>query len=903
MADNLNTDELQRVFRGLGDLYKSMNDGSRTFGDYADAASKAAEIVESTTGKTKEALVQFGEQLGRSAIAYGQAMATGGEGTAKYSGAVNGAAEAVGDLASKLGVFGGIVGGIIKIFGGLAAASLKQNDVMMKSYRDLSEMGSIGGTLEKVMDDFHRVGLTSEEAEKFGNMLKKVAPELGAFGGSVSAGKDKMIGVIQGMIGPGNQIERGMARIGYGADEMRDATADYIKKQSNLGLSQGKTTDQLRTESVKYMTSLRELQELTGMQRDEAQKLMDEQQADARWAMTLRRIEAEEGKDAADRARMAMAAYSSEFGKQAATDLMEQVANKGAVVGEASARAQQSTLGEGYRNFKKVIDGQSDAGHMIIDTSNAMAKNYKNLDGSIMAAGQGLNQLTGDNIQMGGAFKNAGRTYEDVQKSIAEKAKISGDRLDQNVDIEQKNRQMRIAADNALMAAGDLVVGMFQKLNDIMFKFGKMLAQFIDKFGKYVGLGETHLADSFKDKDDFKGDLNVATNAKLAAEEKAANLEKNLKEIEADKTGNVLRQKIKDLEQTVRDTNSEAGVDANGVPTGIVTGGDPIANAKAREELDQLKQIKEQISMRGGHLNIEKVTQIREQKLIELKEQIAKEDKRIQDSKKNLGQFEASGAQGPIAGSAGWMAKYNPGGMSGAGMAQTVPNANASGPPDLGNKKIEDIIKFGTGTGDMNHFQSMDPNVANAFTAMAKEYFDKFGKQLQINSAYRTPEEQAAVNSGNNPKAAPGKSLHNVGRALDINSDQVQALLSSGLLQKYGFQPLQGDPPHIQYGARDGGVFDGPDTGYPVMLHGNEAVIPMPNLQDFTDSVKKENLNTIKGMDTGNQEPVIQKIESGINPEFMNSMMSMMADKFDEMIRHLDNSNSTQQQILTYTKA
>jgi len=901
MADiNPESEGLKKALLNLAD---ELDKSRRHTGDFSDAQNEAAQKVNKSSEDTKAALKQFGDQVGQSALAFGKALATGGEGTGKYGGAVEGAANAVGDLAGKLGIFGSIVGGIIKIFGGLASASLKQNDTMMKSYRDLSEMGSVSGTLEKVMDDFHKVGLTSEEAEKFGNMLKKVAPELGAFGGSVSAGKDKMVGVIQGMIGPGNQIERGMARIGYGAEEMRDATADYIKKQTNLGLSQGKTTDQLRTESVKYMTSLRELQELTGMQRDEAQKLMDEQQADARWALTLKRIEAEEGEEAAKRARFAMAAYSAEFGKSAATDLMEQVANKGAVVGEASARAQQSTLGEGYRNFRKVVEGQSDAGHMIIDTSNAMAKNYKTLDGSIMAAGQGLNQLTGDNIQMGGAFKNAGRTYEDVQKSIAEKAKISGDRLDQNVDIEQKSRQMRIAADNALMATGDLVIGAFQRLQDIMFKFAKTLAQLMDWVNKTIFRKETNFADSFKDKDDFKGDLNVATNAKLAAEEKAANLEKNLKEIEADKTGGVLRQKIKDLEEQVRSTNSQETVDANGNPTGIVTGGDPIANAKAREELDQLKQIKEQISMRGGHLNIEKVTQIREQKLQDLKEQIAKEDLRIQNAKKNLGQFEASGANGPIAGSAGYMAKYNPGGMAGAGMAQTVPNVNASGPPDLGNKKLEDIIKFGTGTGDMNHFQSMDPNVANAFTAMAKEYFDRFGKQLQINSAYRTPEEQAAVNSGNNPKAAPGKSLHNIGRALDINSDQVQALLSSGLLQKYGFQPLQGDPPHIQYGARDGGVFDGPDTGYPVMLHGNEAVIPMPNLQDFTDSVKKENLETIKGMDTGNREPVIQQIDSGISSEFMNSMMTMMAGKFDEMIRHLDSSHSTQQQILTYTKA
>jgi hypothetical protein len=114
-----------------------------------------------------------------------------------------------------------------------------------------------------------------------------------------------------------------------------------------------------------------------------------------------------------------------------------------------------------------------------------------------------------------------------------------------------------------------------------------------------------------------------------------------------------------------------------------------------------------------------------------------------------------------------------------------------------------DFIKFGGGTGDQAHFDQLDPKVRTQFMSMAQAYYTKTGKMLQINSAFRSPEEQAKVNSGTNPKAAPGKSLHNVGRALDINSTQVADLQSLGMLGKYGFGPLAGDPPHIQ--ALDGG--------------------------------------------------------------------------------------------------
>jgi hypothetical protein len=155
-----------------------------------------------------------------------------------------------------------------------------------------------------------------------------------------------------------------------------------------------------------------------------------------------------------------------------------------------------------------------------------------------------------------------------------------------------------------------------------------------------------------------------------------------------------------------------------------------------------------------------------------------------------------------------------------------APASVTGGPPSI---NALDFIKFTGGTGSEDHFKQLQPHVQSAFLQMAQEYNNLTGKKLQVNSAFRSPDEQANVNSGTNPKAAPGMSLHNFGRALDIQSDQVADLASNGLLGKFGFNTLAGDPPHIS--MANGGILSGPTNGYRpnLSMHGAEAVVPLPD--------------------------------------------------------------------------
>jgi len=234
---------------------------------------------------------------------------------------------------------------------------------------------------------------------------------------------------------------------------------------------------------------------------------------------------------------------------------------------------------------------------------------------------------------------------------------------------------------------------------------------------------------------------------------------------------------------------------------------------------------------------------------------------------------EIAGKKGQAGGGTTLLNKF---GITGGGGGAAPPVTPVAPPSGAGAANIDDLIRFTGGTGDKTHFQQLNPTVLNSFVQMATEYFNSTGKKLQVNSAFRSMEEQAKVNSGTNPKAAPGKSLHNQGKALDINSSEVSELQSMGLLGRHGFSPLANDPPHIQMpSAATGGILSGPMGGYQAMLHGNEAVVPLPD---------------------GKTIPMKNKGNSGSKEQ--TALLTMELEKLDSMLAVMQKQNDITNRIL-----
>jgi ABC-type transporter Mla subunit MlaD len=205
----------------------------------------------------------------------------------------------------------------------------------------------------------------------------------------------------------------------------------------------------------------------------------------------------------------------------------------------------------------------------------------------------------------------------------------------------------------------------------------------------------------------------------------------------------------------------------------------------------------------------------------------------------------------------------------------------------------------------------------------------KSGKNTQVNSEYaksfqgfidELESSGYKINSlggyvDRDVRGQPGqKSIHSYGAAIDINPDanpMGSSLVTdmpsniSEMAGRYGLGwggnwKTKKDAMHFTGAsseggsllqARLGGSFAGPNSGYPVMLHGAETVVPTPN--PSTSLIK------IEGEAAANK---ITSALSGMNSDALNSIMqdlySMMEERLSAMIDKLSTSNDIQDKLL-----
>lgn len=120
--------------------------------------------------------------------------------------------------------------------------------------------------------------------------------------------------------------------------------------------------------------------------------------------------------------------------------------------------------------------------------------------------------------------------------------------------------------------------------------------------------------------------------------------------------------------------------------------------------------------------------------------------------------------------------------------------------------------------------EGINPALKERLGAMAAEYQQKTGKKMILTSGYRDSKKQAELFAriGRPNAAPPGRSLHEKGLAIDMNSADANQAVALGLFDKYGFKrPVAGEAWHVEpIETRGGSQFaDNPSApGKPVAV-------------------------------------------------------------------------------------
>ena len=734
-----------------------------------------------STGMGADALAK----VGAAALSSGKALLAAKNGTADFSGAMDQMTDAVKMAAVALTLLvpgGPLIKGLMAGIGLLTVSVLEAGKEYMKAtnamreqlakgYQDLALSGAAASDgMTGLKEDAKKLGLSMNDIGQYTELIAANSKDLALFSGTVFEGRQKFADMGQAM----EPFKESLLNSGLTQEQINAGAMGYLKLQTRIGMSQTQTSAQLADGAKKYLIEMDGLSKITGETRKGMEDQMEAARSEERFAAKLQELRSQGRHDEAKQLELANLMISKE-NKALAQGFRD--ASTGMITTEAAQKAMLVTQGQ--------VMVQADR------MSNGLAKAAEGATIIGQTAGNTAKSMTG--LAKTGSYFGADFSA-DLRSGMTDFTKA------------------QIAAEKELEAQGGkgakALDPLVQKQTELTLKIqegNKAVENFV-----FAGVGPSTDALILLTHNTTLAAGAMAKMFGLAGQEQGGTAELG--------SGGT-------IDGATPDT---AAISASGGVLGQLAAEDKMKKLPEYEKTLAEIERYQKLFNDGNKLN--------EKQLEGFKKRSEIAAQAVADYNKKFAKPSAAGGGGAAPAAAGGGAAPAAAGGGAAPAAKSVKAGAAparlpsGGPSQEPKRSWEDYIKFTGGTGTKEHFAKLLDPVQQNFAQMAEDYMTLTGKRLQVNSAYRSPEEQAKVDSGSNPKALPGHSKHQQGRAIDINSSQVEDLKRSGLLQEFGFSPLQGDPPHIF--MKDGGIVKASEGGTPAVIGEggqDEAVIPLKN--------------------------------------------------------------------------
>lgn len=934
-------------------LTGSQKEGSKVVDDWLKSQASETAATNASTQATKkynDAMTNLNQALysGAASLAsLGKSLMSVDGGMAKYSSSVASAGDAAYSAGKALGPLGMLFGGLAKVLSRIVGSVLEFNDNMLKGTDSLSKMGAIGDiTTTKFREMGARAGYSVQRLDEFAGVIKGVGTDIIGLGGTAAEGAKAFAKLAEA----DETLLQQYSRLGVTQTQLNKNQADYIKLQITSGqqiTERSKQDGSLRKASMEYTDNLLELSSLSGMEVDDIKKKQEMNRQDLAFSTRLALMQDKE---------IALRTRGEETGNQEmiaqANRIKQERENMKALqdvagtmgMSEKEMAGFNSMLATGNFNelsagfaagtpgilefMKAVKEGKKSPEELRIFMAEATAATRKSMGEAIIQ-----NKEIGDSVAYSaGLIKNEakyrGMTVEQ-QKEMIEKDKAERDKQRAGgADAAKDARAQQQTTERRMQLAGDSMVATIQGPITKAFEFFQkalgLVAKYLAKFA--VWLGAPDFTDMFKTPEEVAAEIKTTstelnqTNDKIAEIKKAmANPAEFKKELQqkkeaAEKSYMEQAQQTEDLKKKRKESNSaeeKALLDKQ------------ITESKKQEQ--EKKQISDTVSLQIRNSRQYENKELVESKLLALeKQKLELEEKK--KSQEGRAQTLSASPEAPktAAGTSSGMSGY----------LQKVAQVESGGKADAKAKtsSASGLFQFTEGTWkqttkEMGKSYSLedrfDPvksaEVAKFFTEKQKAQVEKgTGKAASdadlymahflgaggatkfLNAMAKNPNALATEGADPQQIEANKSIFYEDGGKGKMRTLQEVYSMMARKIDKAGETIAEGkggkDIDKIQ-AARSGGIFSGSEAGYPVMLHGKEIVIPLPDANSL--SVEKQELGASSSSSTTTNN---ESFSSDSSAAMMMEIFEMMSQKMDDMINKLTDSNDIQDQLLKVSR-
>lgn len=744
-------------------------------------ASTAAQVrdasvgVKDFTAKTTNAA----SMVGKAFVDLTKATYAGKQGVSEFNGVIEATTTAMGVMLAMLGgpIWGTIALGLTA-FGKALGMANKMSQQTFEAYKQLADVGgtagaSLQGLRNQARDFDYTLGESDEGLKDFVAMISKNSQTLAYFKGTVAQGTAAAAGIGDAF----SQYRDPLLKLGLTTEDQNQSIMNYINYSSRLGMSQGKTYDQLAASARKYIVETEALAAISGKSREEIEQQRRSALSEQQYRAKIEQMRANKDFEGVERLTRFNDALTSmgPAGEEVAKGMRSL-----AVSGLQTVEAQQLnrlTNGEALRIQQLVNEGkisEADATTQLqnavkagLPTWNQLAQQNVDLTGTI-------GKMSNMYDFQAGAAGDYGKALTASRQAVDDTTKSKEKELNNNVDTIRNQKEAAKSLQGVIEKFVDVATSLTKGLSDLWASISGTMLDVSDMIEDVIDYIKYNILK-----------MNKPTYDKELAE--------------------TLKQQQESMKNSLADFKKTGKMNISGEDDALRYSGKEGKALYEQDKLAQIQKLKEQERINEEKRGVEDKKAARRKSLRE----------------KNYGNKEAAPEASPGAPVRSGYTAHSNQSLAALGLTLTG-DGGAQGDRQREGAQVSDKL--------IELAQKIKSSVPgwSGFTS----FNDKYHKDKE-------------------------NTLHNKGRALDFVLDRApsreegQKIVDQ--LKKFGANARDeyNDPSsgatggHIHASVpegRYGGIFEGPRTGYAAVMHGREAILPLPNGQSIPIAIDTEKI-------------------------------------------------------------